>query len=152
MTQREYPTSPLIGVGAIIIDPHGRVLLVQRATEPRKGLWSIPGGLVELGESLTDAVRREALEETGLTVEPIALTEVVDRIFTENSQIRYHYVIVDYCCRVLSGQAEAASDAAAIHWATPDEWQTSNPHHLEPITIQVIEKGWQQARTAGIHG
>jgi len=152
MPQREFPTTPLVGVGAVIVDQQGRVLLVQRGTEPRKGHWSLPGGLVDLGESLLDAVRREALEETGLAVEPIALTEVVDRIFTENSQIRYHYVVIDYCCRVLSGVAKAATDAAAIHWAEPDEWQVNNPHHLEPITIQVIEKGWQQARSAGIHG
>jgi len=151
MTQREYPTAPLVGVGAVIVDGEGRVLLVQRGTEPRKGHWSIPGGLVELGESLIEAVRREALEETGLVIEPVELIEVVDRIFTENSQIRYHYVIVDYCCRMVSGVAQAASDAAAIHWATPEEWQISNPHHLEPLTIQVIEKGWQQARSAGIH-
>ena len=151
MPQREYPTRPLVGVAAVIVDAEGRVLLVQRVTEPRKGHWSIPGGLVELGESLTDAIRRETLEETGLVIEPVGLIEVVDRIFTENSQIRYHYVIVDYCCRILSGVAKADTDAAAIHWATRDEWQISNPHNLEPLTIQVIEKGWQQARSAGIH-
>jgi len=151
MPQREYPTRPLVGVAAVIVDAEGRVLLVQRGTEPRKGHWSIPGGLVELGESLTDAIRRETLEETGLVIEPVGLIEVVDRIFTENSQIRYHYVIVDYCCRILSGVAKADTDAAAIHWATRDEWQISNPHNLEPLTIQVIEKGWQQARSAGIH-
>ncbi len=148
MTQREFPTTPLIGVGAVIIDTQGRVLLVQRGSEPRKGHWSIPGGLVELGESLLDAVRREALEETGLTVEPVALVEVVDRIFKEDNRVRYHYVIVDYWCRTISGEATAASDAAALRWATRDQWQSANPHNLEPITIQVIEKAWQMAQSA----
>ncbi len=145
MTQREFPATPLLGVGAVIVNSQGQVLLIRRGSEPRKGHWSIPGGLVELGESLTDAVRREALEETGLTVEPVTLIEVVDRIFVEEGRVRYHYVIVDYWCRIRSGQPQASSDAEAICWASPHEWHHSNPYALEPITIQVIEKGWQMA-------
>ena len=97
--QREFPAAPLVGVGAVVFEA-GRVLLVRRGREPLKGHWSLPGGLVELGERLLDAVVREVREETGLTVEPIELVEVVDRIHWEESRVRYHYVIADYLCRV----------------------------------------------------
>jgi ADP-ribose pyrophosphatase YjhB (NUDIX family) len=108
-----------------------------------KGRWSIPGGLVELGESLLDAVRRECLEETSLIVEPVALVELLDRIHQEETRVRYHYVIADYLCRVTSGVACAASDAADVYWAEPAEWRAPEPLHLDPITLRVIEAGWQ---------
>jgi len=148
LAQRAYPAHPLVGVGGIVIDSLGRVLLVQRGNEPRKGHWSIPGGLLELGESLLAGVQREIAEETGLTVQPQAIVEVVDRIDKEEDRVRYHYVIVDYWCTVLAGKAQPASDAADIRWATPAEWRDSNPYDLEPIAIQVIAKAWQMARTA----
>jgi 8-oxo-dGTP diphosphatase len=154
LTQREFPAHPLVGVGAVIVDARGRVLLVKRGTEPRKGHWSIPGGLLELGESLLDGVRREVAEETGLRVQPEAIVEVVDRIYRENDHapVRYHYVIVDYWCRVLDGEAQPSSDAEELRWASAAEWREANPHELEGITIEVIEKGWQMALAAGAHG
>jgi 8-oxo-dGTP diphosphatase len=154
LPQREFPLSPLVGVGAVIVDDLGRVLLVQRGTEPRKGHWSIPGGLIELGESLLEGVQREITEETGLHIQPRAIVEVVDRIYCEHpgAPVRYHYVIIDYWCSVLSGEATPASDAADLLWASPADWRDANPYALEAITIAVIEKGWQMAREAGAHG
>src|SRR5512146_1164775 len=108
--QRELPPAPLIGVGAVVVD-QGRVLLVRRGREPLKGQWSIPGGLLELGESLTAGAVREVLEETGLVVEPVELVELLDRIHHEDDRVRYHYVIADYLCRVTGGTLQASSDA-----------------------------------------
>lgn len=140
---REYPQAPLAGVGAVIVH-HGRVLLVQRATEPMKGHWSIPGGLVELGESLAEAVVREAFEETGLHVQPLELIELVDRIHREDGRVRYHYVVADYLCRVTGGVLAAASDAADVRWLERDEWLASST--LEPAAVRIIEAAWQRAR------
>jgi ADP-ribose pyrophosphatase YjhB (NUDIX family) len=142
--QREFPSAPLVGVGAVIVNDE-RVLLVQRGTEPMKGRWSIPGGLVELGETLADGVRREVQEETGLAVEPVALVELLDRIHREDTRIRYHYVIADYLCRVTGGQATAGSDAAAIRWADRAEWTQPSELDLDPLTARIVEAGWQQA-------
>jgi ADP-ribose pyrophosphatase YjhB (NUDIX family) len=143
--RREYPEVPLVGVGAVIVQAD-RVLLIQRGSEPMKGRWTIPGGLVELGESLTEAVQRECLEETGLQVEAVALVELLDRIHREETRVRYHYVIADYLCRVTAGEPRAGSDAAEVYWAEPTEWQSPGPLHLDPITTRVIEAGWQLAR------
>lgn len=148
--QREFPSAPLIGVGAVVVH-HGRVLLVRRGTEPARGQWSIPGGLVELGESLKDAVIREVREETGLIVEPIQLIELLDRIYHEGghegSRVQYHYVIADYLCRVESGELRAGSDAAETRWAEHAEWNSHSALALDPITARVIEAGWRAAQT-----
>lgn len=146
MLQREYPLAPLVGVGAIIVS-EGRVLLVQRATEPALGRWSIPGGLIEVGEMLTEAVVREVREETGLEVEPVELVELLDRIHRDGDRIRYHYVIADYLCRVTGGTLKAASDAAAARWIERAEWNSHSALVLDPITVRVIEAGWQRAKT-----
>ncbi len=154
MLQREFPAAPLVGVGAVIVK-EGRVLLVQRGTEPARGRWSIPGGLIEVGEMLTEAVVREVREETGLEVEPIALVELLDRIHREADRVRYHYVIADYLCRVIGGTLKAASDAAAVRWVERAEWNRPDPRDppvegalvLDPITVRVIEAGWQRARS-----
>ena len=119
--KRDYPERPIIGVGAIIVSD-GRVLLVRRATEPLKGEWSIPGGVLELGEKLHDGLRREALEETGLQVEPQDVLEVFDSIFSdEQGRTQYHFVLIDYRCRVLGGEARAGSDVSAVKWVTAAE-------------------------------
>ena len=144
--QREYPLDPLVGVGAVVVD-NGRVLLVRRGREPLKGQWSLPGGLVELGESLIAGVAREVLEETGLIVEPVELVELLDRIHHENERVRYHYVIADYLCRVTGGTLNAASDTDDVRWAERAEWNSHSALKLDPITVRVIELGWQRAKT-----
>ncbi len=111
---REFPAAPLVGVGAVIVDK-GRVLLVQRGREPLKGHWSLPGGLVEIGESLHAGVVREVDEETGLLVEPVELVELLDRIHREGERVRYHYVIADYLCRVKGGELKALVIRTAEH-------------------------------------
>jgi 8-oxo-dGTP diphosphatase len=143
--QREYPEAPLLGVGAVVVD-RGRVLLVQRGTEPARGQWSLPGGLVEIGESLSNAVAREVREETGLDVEPVELIELLDRIYREGERVRYHYVIADYLCRVKGGELCAGSDAAQVRWVERTEWNSHSALALDPITVRVIEAGWQRAR------
>lgn len=142
--QREFPQTPLIGVGAVVVH-EGRVLLVCRGSEPLKGHWTLPGGLLELGESVVEGVVREVREETGLTVEPIELVELVDRIYREGGRVRYHYLIADYLCRVTGGELRAASDADAVRWVERVEWNSHSALALDPITVRVIEKGWQRA-------
>lgn len=146
--QREFPESPLAGVGAVVVD-EGRVLLVRRGAEPLKGQWSLPGGLIELGESLSDAIIREVREETGLTVEPIELIELLDRIHRQEERVRYHYVIADYLCRVVGGELLAASDADAVRWVERAEWNSHSALRLDPVTVRVIEFGWQRAQELG---
>ena len=140
--KREYPDAPLLGVGAVIVD-HGRVLLVRRGGEPLKGRWSLPGGVLELGESLTEGVVREIREETGLLVEPVELIELLDRIHRDGDRVRFHYVLADYLCRVAGGELAAASDADAVRWVERAEWNSHSALQLDPITVRVIEKGWQ---------
>jgi 8-oxo-dGTP diphosphatase len=148
MTSREFPEVPLVGVGAVVVH-QGHVLLVQRGTEPMKGRWSIPGGLLEVGESLVAGVAREVCEETGLLVEPIELIELLDRIHREGERIRYHYVIADYLCRVTGGDLQASSDAAAVRWVEREEWLGHSALDLDPVTIRVIEAAWQRAYQLG---
>jgi len=143
--QREFPAVPLVGVGAVVVDG-GRVLLVRRGREPLKGQWSIPGGLLEVGESLVDGVAREVLEETGLIVEPVELIELLDRVHREDGRVRYHYVIADYLCRVTGGVLLAASDAEEVRWTERSEWNSHSFLKLDPITVRVIEAGWQRAQ------
>ncbi len=145
MLQREFPAAPLVGVGAIIVH-EGRVLLVLRGTEPARGRWSIPGGLIEVGEALAEAVIREVREETGLQVEPLELVELLDRIHRDGDRVRYHYVIADYLCRVVGGTLHAASDADAARWVERAEWNSNGAIVLDPITVRVIEAGWQRAQ------
>ena len=152
MLKREFPHAPIVGVGAIVVS-RGRVLLARRGNQPLKGRWSIPGGVVELGESLKDAAIREVREETGLEVEPLELVELVDRIQKENGPegecIRYHYVIADYLCQVIGGNLHAASDADEVRWVERAEWNSHSALALEPVTVRVIEAAWQRAKVLG---
>jgi mutator protein MutT len=140
--QREFPQTPLVAVGAVVVED-GRVLLVRRGSEPLKGHWSLPGGMLEVGETLAAGVAREVREETGLEVEPFELVEILDRIHREGERVRYHYVIADYVCRVTGGELCAASDADAVRWVERAEWNSHSALILDPVTVRVIEKGWQ---------
>ena len=116
--KRDYPDRPIVGVGAVVVEKN-RVVVVKRGKEPLKGQWSIPGGAVELGETLREAVAREAREELGLAVEPGVIVEVFDSIYRDpDGRPRFHYVLVDFVCRRLSGELCAASDISEARWVT----------------------------------
>lgn len=118
---REYPAQPVVGVGAVVVRG-GRALIVKRRHEPRKGEWSLPGGLLQLGESLSDAARREVKEETSLDVYPEAIIETFDRVHRDpDGRIRFHFVIIDFVCASRDGDPVAGSDAEAVAWVTADE-------------------------------
>ncbi len=119
--QREYPDRPLVGVGALIAEG-GLVALIKRGHEPLKGEWSIPGGLLEVGETLRQAAEREALEETGLVVRATELLGVFDRVIPDDHhRTIYHYVLIDFLCEKISGDLRASGDAAEARWFTLDE-------------------------------
>ncbi len=140
--QREYPDRPIVGVGAIIIEGR-RVLLARRGTPPRAGQWSLPGGVVELGETLRTATEREALEETGLIVEAGEVVEVLDRILPgQNGAVQFHYVLIDFLCSRKGGELRAGGDATEVAWANEEEL---DGFHLEKITREVILKALQLA-------
>jgi ADP-ribose pyrophosphatase YjhB (NUDIX family) len=143
--QREFPEAPLVGVGAVVVDA-GRVLLIRRGREPAKGQWSLPGGLLELGESLEEGVRREVKEETGLEVEPLELVELINRVLRQGERVQYHYVIADYLCRVTGGVLRASSDAEEVRWTERCEWNSHSALRIDPITARVIELGWRKGQ------
>ena len=139
--KREYPDSPLVGVGAIIIED-GRVLLVKRGHPPLAGEWSIPGGVLEVGETLREAAVREAREETCLTVEPAELLGVYDRVLRDDDgRTLYHYVLIDFLCRRVGGEARAADDADEVRWFTQEE---ADELALPEDTAEVIRLGFDK--------
>ena len=141
--KRDYPERPIIGVGAVIIRAD-RVLLVRRATEPLKGEWSVHGGVLELGEKLRDGIRREVLEETGLEVEPGEVLDVFDSIFRdEQGRTQYHYVLIDYRCRLLLGEAKAGSDVSEVRWVQEVELAAMR---LRDSIEQVVRKGFRRVK------
>jgi 8-oxo-dGTP diphosphatase len=144
--KREYPDSPLVGVGAVIVDHHHddqRVLLICRGQPPLLGEWSLPGGVLECGETLREAVVREAREETGLVVETGEMLGVYERVIRgEEGRVRYHYVLLDFLCRPIRGDLKAGSDAADVRWFTRDELPTLN---LAYDTNDVVLKGLARA-------
>jgi 8-oxo-dGTP diphosphatase len=136
------PTAPVVGVGGVVVRD-GRVLLARRGKEPLYGRWTVPGGTVELGETLEEAVVREMEEETGLRVEPVEVLTVFDRIEREGERVTYHYVIVDYRCRWRSGEPRAASDALDVAWASAEELPG---YDLPPKALEVVRDALLRAR------
>ena len=117
-----------------------RILLVERGKEPLKGYWSIPGGIVETGEKLVEGIRREVLEETGLDIEPYSMFEIFERIMPDREgKPEYHYVLIDYLCRRLSGQPTAASDVSRVAWVSESEL---GGYRLTEGTLGVIERAF----------
>jgi 8-oxo-dGTP diphosphatase len=149
---REYPERPVVGVGGVVIE-QGRALLIRRGSEPLRGEWSIPGGILELGETLEAGVRRELFEETGLDVRVRDLIEVFDRIYLEGdseashgkARPRFHYVIADYLCERISGQPMAGSDVTDVAFAREEELAG---FHLTPTATRILHKAFamDQAR------
>jgi ADP-ribose pyrophosphatase YjhB (NUDIX family) len=139
---REYPEYPRVGVGGVVIE-RNRALLIRRGYEPLKGQWSIPGGMLELGEELAAGVRRELKEETGLDVEPFECLLVFDRIQRERRRVKYHYVIVDYLCRRISGRLRAASDVTDARWVRREELPQ---YHLTELATAVILRAFELSK------
>lgn len=168
MGTREFPEWPLVGVGGVVID-QGRALLVRRAKEPALGEWTIPGGLLEVGETLTAAVERELREETGLIVRVAELIEALERIFSDSGEIRippaderrpsawpevtrtpgvqprprYHYVILDYLCERVSGDAAISEEISDLAFVREDELAH---YALTPAATRVLHKAFAMAR------
>jgi len=145
---REYPDRPVVGVGGVIISD-GRALLVRRGSPPLEGQWSIPGGMLESGETLLLGVRRELLEETGIEVKVLELIEVFERINLDGEgKARYHYVVLDYLCEAVRGEARAGSDVTEVAWATPAELAQ---FALTETATRVILKAFDIAREHLLH-
>src|SRR5512133_3918866 len=135
--KRDYPDRPLVGVGTVIVH-EGRAVIVQRGTEPLKGQWSVPGGALEVGETLRLCAVREALEETGLHVEAGEVLEVFDAIYRElDGTIVYHYVLIDFACRLVGGELKAGGDAMQAKWITLEELEQ---YHVAETARKVIAK------------
>lgn len=140
--KRDYPDRPIVGVGAVVVDS-SRALIVQRGGEPLKGHWSIPGGVVELGETLRQAAAREALEETGLVVEVGEVLEVFDSIVPDaEGKTQYHYVLVDFLCSVVVGDVRPGSDAADVRWIRRDEL---DGFEMQESAKKVVCKGLEKS-------
>jgi 8-oxo-dGTP diphosphatase len=143
---REYPERPLVGVGGVIIS-NGRTLLIRRGGPPLEGQWSIPGGMLEVGETLLEGVRRELVEETGIEVRVLDLIEVFERInLDDKGKPMYHFVVLDYLCEAVRGEARAGSDVSDVAWATPAEFEK---YSLSETATRVILKAFQMARERG---
>jgi 8-oxo-dGTP diphosphatase len=142
---REYPERPIVGVGAVVLDGD-RVVLVKRANEPLKGEWSLPGGAVDVGETLEEAIRREVREETGLAVEVGPIVEVLDRIRSDSDgRVKFHYVLIDFLCRPTGGELRCASDAEEAVWT---DVRGIKRYEVAEATLTVIDKGVARAATA----
>ncbi|HEY2461715.1 MAG TPA: NUDIX hydrolase [Candidatus Acidoferrum sp.] len=149
-SSREYPERPLVGVGGVVIR-EGQALLIRRGSEPLRGEWSIPGGTLEIGETLQQGVERELLEETGLEVRAFELIEVFDRIYLEDrvgsspdvKKPRFHYVIADYLCEWLAGEPQAGSDVTDVAFAREEELINFG---LTPTATRILLKAFAMDR------
>jgi 8-oxo-dGTP diphosphatase len=146
--RRQYPETPLVGAAAAVFDEGGRVLLVQRARPPRVGQWGLPGGMLELGERLVDAARREVREECGIEIEVGGVAGVFEPMtHDKDGRVEYHYVVIDFWARHVGGEACAGDDAAGVAWATMDEVEG---YALMPESLQVVRDAyvlWRKARS-----
>ena len=143
---REYPERPVVGVGGVVISG-GRTLLIRRGGPPLEGQWSIPGGMLEVGETLIEGVRRELAEETGIEVRVLDLIEVFERINLDGSgKPKYHFVVLDYLCEAVRGEARAGSDVTDVAWASTEEFQK---YLLTETATRVILKAFEIARERG---
>ena len=141
--KRDYPEHPIIGVGAVIVRSD-HALLVRRATEPLKGEWSVPGGVLELGEKLRVGAAREALEETGMTVEVGDVLDVFDSIIPDaRGRTQYHFVLIDFLCRPIAGEAKAGSDVSDLKWINEEDLAHLD---LRDSIAEVVRKGLTAAR------
>jgi ADP-ribose pyrophosphatase YjhB (NUDIX family) len=149
-SSKEYPERPVVGIGGVIID-EGQALLIRRGSEPLRGEWSIPGGTLELGESLEEGVARELLEETGIEVRVLELIEVFDRVFLEDGATgrqakrkpRFHFVIADYLCERVRGVAHAGSDVTDVAFAREEELSR---FQLTATATRVLKKAFAMDR------
>ena len=140
---RRYPPRPILGVGALIFE-RDRILLVERGRQPLKGYWSLPGGVLETGENLEQAVMREVREETGLEVQPLGVLEIFERIMRDaRGAPEYHYVLIDYVCRITGGRLGAADDASRAEWVPRRKLAQ---YLITEGTLPVIEKGFRERR------
>jgi len=150
---REYPERPVVGVGGVVIE-NGRALLIRRGGEPLKGQWSIPGGTLESGETLEEGTRREMEEETGVRVRVLELIEVFERIFRDegddaagekrdDGRPRYHFIILDYLCERLTGEARAGGDVTDVAWVAESDLE---PYHLTPTATRILKKAFRMAK------
>ena len=132
-------THPTVGVGGLVVH-QGRVLLIRRGTPPLQGRWVVPGGRVELGETLEAAVVREVLEETGITVRPLEPMIVFDRIEHSEGAVAYHYVIVDYRCAYVSGELRAGTDAQEAAWVAEEDLPR---YALPDLALELVQRAFR---------
>ena len=141
--RRRYPERPVVGVGALIFK-RDSILLVERGRPPLKGYWSLPGGVLELGEHLGNAVRREVREETGLEIKPVAVVEIFERIMRDkDGKPEYHYVLVDYLCKITGGDLSAGDDSSKVEWVRRKDLPGVK---LTEGTLAVIERTFEKRR------
>lgn len=140
---RRYPARPVLGIGALIFS-RNRILLAERGKPPLKGYWSLPGGVLETGEELEAGIIREVFEETGLAVKPVQVAAIFERIMRDaEGKVEYHYVLIDYICRVVGGEAKPASDVSALCWVAEQDLKR---YRLTEGTLPVIRKAFRQRR------
>lgn len=140
---RRYPARPILGIGALIFS-RDRILLAERGKPPLQGYWSLPGGVLETGEELEAGIIREVFEETGLAVKPVEVATMFERIMRdEEGRVEYHYVLVDYLCRVVGGEAKPATDVSALSWVAEKDLKK---YKLTEGTLPVIRKAFRQRR------
>jgi len=145
---REYAGHPMVGVGGIVLN-EGKVLLVRRGQQPGYGKWSIPGGMVELGETLTEAIRREVLEECGIEIELADVIAVLERVIRrEDERVRYHYILIDFLGYWKGGELQPASDILEARWADPSEMENLE---MTDRTKQVVFEAMGLSEKEGVY-